>query len=122
MTTQEVANKLVAYMRQGQMLDAQTELYADDIVCIEPEGGMAPHYTKGKAAVAEKGKQFAAMIEERHGSSCSDPVVGGDFFSLSMMLDATMKGMGRMQLNEICVYQVKNGKIVFEQFFFNPGK
>lgn len=122
MTTQEVANKLVAYMRQGKMLDAQVELYADDIVCIEPEGGMAPHITKGKAAVAEKGKQFASMIEERHGSSCSDPVVGGNFFSLSMMLDATMKGMGRMQLDEICVYEVKNGKIVFEQFFFNTGK
>ncbi len=119
MTTHEVANKLVAYMRQGQMLEAQTDLYADEIVCIEPEGGMAPHYTKGKEAVLGKGKQFAQMIEERHGGSCSDPIVAGDFFSLSMMLDATMKGIGRIMLDEICVYQVKDGKIVFEQFFFN---
>jgi hypothetical protein len=122
MTTQEVANKLVAYMRQGQMLEAQADLYADDIVCIEPEGGMAPHYTKGKVAVLEKGKQFAEMIEERHGASCSDPIVAGEFFSLTMMLDATMKGMGRMAFDEICVYQVKNGKVVFEQFFFSTGK
>ncbi len=122
MTTTEVASKLVGFMRNGQMLEAQAELYADDIVCIEPEGGMMPHITKGKAAVAEKGKQFAAMIEERHGASCSDPIVGGSFFSLSMTLDATMKGMGRMLLEEICVYEVKDGKIVFEQFFFNPGK
>jgi hypothetical protein len=122
MTTQDVANKLVAYMRTGKMLDAQTELYADDIVCIEPEGGMAPHITKGKAAVAEKGKQFASMIEERHGGTCSDPLVSKDFFTVAMTLDATMKGMGRMVLDELCVYQVKNGKIVFEQFFFNPGK
>jgi len=118
MTTQEVANKLVNYMRSGQMLEAQTELYADEIVCIEPEGNMAPHITKGKAAVAEKGRQFAAMIEERHASSCSDPVVGGRRFSISMSLDATMKGMGRQQLDEICVYEVKDGKIVFEQFFY----
>lgn len=117
MTTHEVANKLVAYMRKGQMLEAQEELYADDIVCIEPEGGMVPHFTKGKKAVAEKGKQFAAMIEERHGGSCSDPVVGGRYFSISMTLDATMKGMGRHLLEEICVYEVKDGKIVFEQFF-----
>ncbi|MFM9908701.1 MAG: SnoaL-like domain-containing protein [Chitinophagaceae bacterium] len=122
MTTEEVAKKLVAYMRQGQMLQAQTELYGDDIVCIEPEGGMAPHITKGIKAVGEKGNQFNAMIEERHGGSCSDAIVAGDFFSLTMMLDATMKGMGRIKLEEICVYQVKNGKIVFEQFFFNPGK
>ena len=122
MTTQEVADKLVAYMRQGQMMEAQADLYSDDVVCIEPEGGMAPHLTKGKAAVAEKGKQFGMMIEERHGASISDPVVGGDFFSVAMMLDATMKGMGRMKLEEICVYEVKDGKIVKEQFFFNPGK
>ena len=118
MTTQEVADKLVAYMRQGQMFEAQTELYADDIVCIEPEGAMAPHITKGKKAVGEKGKQFASMIEERHGGSCSDPVVGGRYFSLAMSVDATMKGMGRQVLDEVCVYEVKDGKIVQEQFFY----
>jgi hypothetical protein len=118
MTTQEVANKLVAYMRQGQIFDAQTTLYADDIVCIEPEGTMVPHLTKGKEAVAEKGQQFAAMIEERHGGSCSDPIVGGRYFGISMTLDATMKGMGRQILDEICVYEVKDGKIVQEQFFY----
>lgn len=118
MTTQEVANKLISYMRTGQIMEAQAELYSDDIVCIEPEGAMVPHITKGKAAVNEKGRQFASMIEERHGGSCSDPVVGGRFFSISMTLDATMKGMGRQLLDEICVYEVKDGKIVFEQFFY----
>jgi hypothetical protein len=121
MTTQEVAAKLVAYMRQGQMLEAQADLYADEIVCIEPEGAMAPHYTKGKEAVLEKGKQFVAMIEQRHGGSCSDAIIAGEFFSLTMLLDVTMKGMGRISFDEICVYRVKNGKIVFEQFFFNTG-
>jgi hypothetical protein len=29
-----------------------------------------------------------------------------------------MKGMGRIKLDEIAVYQVKDGKIVMEQFFF----
>lgn len=118
MTTQEVADKLVAYMRQGQIFEAQAELYADDIVSIEPEGMMAPHLTKGKAAVAEKGKQFAEMIEERHGGSCTDPVAGGRYFSLAMTIDATMKGMGRQLLEEICVYEVKEGKIAREQFFY----
>ena len=118
MTTQEVANKLVAYMRQGQIVEAQSELYADDIVCLEPEGTMAPHYTKGKEAVGEKGKQFASMIEERHSASCSDPVVGGRYFSIAMSLDATMKGMGRQLLDEVCIYEVKDGKIVHEQFLY----
>ena len=118
MTTQEVASKLVSYMRQGRIVEAQIELYSDEIICIEPEGAMAPHFTKGKQAVAEKGKQFASMIEERHGGSCSDPVVGGRYFSIAMSIDATMKGMGRQLLNEVCIYEVKDGKIVQEQFFY----
>jgi hypothetical protein len=118
MTTLEVANKLVAYMRTGQMLEAQEGLYADDIICIEPEGAMAPHTTKGKNAVAEKGKQFASMIEERHGGSCSDPAVAGRYFTIVMTLDVTIKGMGRQLIEEVCVYEVKDGKIVFEQFFY----
>jgi hypothetical protein len=118
MTTTEVANKLVAYVRKGQIFEAQSELYGDDIVCIEPEGTMAPHHTKGKQAVAEKGKQFASMIEERHGGSCSDPLIGGRFFTSEMSIDATMKGMGRQLLEEVCVYEVKDGKIVHEQFFY----
>ncbi|MEO6549710.1 MAG: SnoaL-like domain-containing protein [Ferruginibacter sp.] len=118
MTTQEVANKLVAYMRQGQVSEAQSELYGEDIVCLEPEGQRAPHFTQGKKAVAEKGKQFASLIEERHGGACSDPVTGGDYFSISMSLDATMKGMGRHVMEEIGVYKVKDGKIVHEQFYY----
>jgi hypothetical protein len=118
MTTQEVANKLVAYIRQGQIFEAQAELYADDMVCIEPEGTMMPHITKGKKEIAEKGKQFASMIEERHGGTCSEPVVGGRYFSISMSIDATMKGIGRQLLDEVCVYEVKDGKIVHEQFYY----
>ena len=118
MTTQEVADKLVAYVRQGQIIEAQSALYADDMVCIEPEGSMMPHITKGKKEIAEKGRQFASMIEERHGGSCSDAVVGGRYFSISMSIDATMKGMGRQLLDEVCMYEVKDGKIVHEQFYY----
>lgn len=32
-------------------------------------------------------------------------------------MDVTMKGAGRVKMDEI-VYEVKNGKIVKEQFFF----
>ena len=117
MTTQQVANRLVELCRTGQILEAQEELYADNIVCIEPEHAFAKS-AKGKKAVIEKGKAFASMIEERHGGSFSDPLVQGKHFSIAMSLDATFKGMGRNQLEEVCVYEVKDGKIVFEQFHY----
>ncbi len=117
MTTQEVANRLVELCRMGQIQQAQEELFSDDIISTEP--AHAPiKSAKGKKAVGLKGAEFAAMIETRHGGSFSEPIVGGRYFSCSMTLDATFKGQGRMTLEEICVFEVKDGKIVSEQFFF----
>src|ERR1044071_5092578 len=36
MTTQEIAERLVALCRQGKFADAQKELYAADVINIEP--------------------------------------------------------------------------------------
>lgn len=118
MTTQEVANRLVELSRQGKIMEAQQELYGDDIVSREPDHAPGIKLARGKQAVGEKGMQFASMIEENHGAVILDPVVVGRHFSVGWTLDVTMKGMGRTKLEEICVYEVKDGKIMNEQFFY----
>src|SRR6266705_1145572 len=115
MNTQQVADRLVALCRQGEIQKAVEEFYADSIVSNEPATSLVKSAT-GKKAVLEKGAQFASMIEQRHGGSFSNPIVAGRYFSVAMMLDATIKGMDRMNLEEVCVYEVKDGKIVCEQF------
>lgn len=117
MTTHEVANRLVELCRQGQLEQAQTELYADNVVSIEPENAPMNH-VEGLENIKEKGRKFSEMVEEFHGATISDPVVGNNHFALSWALDTTMKGMGRQQMNEICLYEVKDGKVVREQFFY----
>lgn len=57
------------------------------------------------------------MIEQRHSMEISEPLVKGKSFRIGWTIDATMKAMGRSKLEEVCVYQVENGKIVMEQFF-----
>ncbi len=118
MNTQEVANRLVSLCREGKNFQAIEELYADNIVSIEPDGSQAP-YTEGLDNVKAKEAGFFESVEEMHSSSVSDPIVSGDHFSCSMEMDLTFKGMGRMQMNEVAVYEVKDGKIVKENFFFN---
>ncbi|MEL6867801.1 MAG: nuclear transport factor 2 family protein [Bacteroidota bacterium] len=118
MTTQEVANQLVNYCRQGQYEKAQEELYADHAVSIEPKGAQGPERTEGIAGIKAKGEQWAAMVEEIHGAEITDPIVAANFFSCAMRNDITFKGQGRMTIEEVCVYEVDNGKIVKEQFFF----
>lgn len=117
MTTEQVANRLVEMCRKGQILECQQELFADDVTSTEPPFARVP-FAKGKKDVLEKGRTFAAMIEQRHGGSFSDPLIGGNFFSIECSLDATFKGQGRMQINEICVFGVKDGKIISENFFY----
>jgi hypothetical protein len=118
MTTTEIANRLVELCSQGQFEQAQKELYAEDAVSIEPHG--TPDFqqeTKGLDAILEKGQKWASMVEEYHGMKVSQPLVGENSFAVTMFMDVTMKQRGRMAMTELCVYNVKDGKVVSEQFF-----
>lgn len=117
MNTQEIANKLVEYCRTGQFEQCYKELYADHCVSIEPAGAMHER-AEGMEAIHEKGKKWNEMVEEMHSAEVSDPIVAGSFFSLTMENDVTFKGRGRSKIEEVCVYEVQNGKIVKEQFFY----
>jgi hypothetical protein len=117
MTTQEIAEKLVAFCRQGKFEEAQAALYAKDAISIEPEATpMAPKETKGLTAIIEKGRRFSSALETVHSMTVSDPLVAVDSFACTMSLDATMKGSGRTTISELCMYFVADGKIVAEQF------
>lgn len=117
MTTQEIATKLVAHCRQAKWETAQRELYADNAVSLEPYATPAfSQETKGLAAIIEKGHKFEALIEKLHSLEVSDPLVATNSFSVTMSMDVTMKGQPRMQMKELCVYDVKDGRIVSERF------
>ena len=118
MTTEEVANRLAELCIKGDFETAQKELYADDAVSIEPHGTPDfQHETKGLDAILEKGKKWQSMVKEAHGITVSKPLVSDKSFALTMFMDVTMAEGGRMQMTELCVYNVKDGKIVSEQFF-----
>ncbi|MBU8976911.1 MULTISPECIES: SnoaL-like domain-containing protein [unclassified Lysobacter] len=122
MDIQQVANRLVELCRAGQYDQAQEELYADGAVSIEGDGQKAESIAHGMAAIREKGKQWADNLVEIHGGSVSDPVIADGWFSVAMGLDATYRDMGRVAMKEIAVYQVRDGKITHEQFFYNADK
>ena len=118
MTTQEIAARLVELGRQGAFEKAHQELYAQDAVSIEPHG--TPEFdkeTKGMTAITEKGQRWNAMVVDTHSLKFSDPVIAANSFACTLEMDLTMKEGGRMQMNELCVYTVKDGKITSEQFF-----
>jgi ketosteroid isomerase-like protein len=123
MNTQQVANRLVELCRRGEFSQAQEELYAADAVSLEPEGAPAGALgsVRGLEAIRQKGKAFDQTYEKMHSVTLSDPLVAGDYFSVALGLDATWKQGGRYAMEEICVYRVRDGKIVLEQFFYPVG-
>jgi limonene-1,2-epoxide hydrolase len=117
-TTQQIADRLAQLCRQGQFEAAQKELFAEDAVSIEPEA--TPQFakeTKGLKAIIEKGHKWSSTLEQVHECTASTPLVAGNAIAMRLAMDVTMKGRGRMKLEEMCVYEVKDGKIASEQFF-----
>mgnify|MGYP003577305834 CR=1 FL=1 len=118
METKEIAKKLVAYCRKADWDGAHNELYDENAVSTEPYA--TPEFakeTKGLKAIRKKGKKFDGMIEKIHHIEASEPLVAGNSIAFTLGMDITMKGKGRMNSPELCVYQVKDGKIISEEFF-----
>jgi hypothetical protein len=118
MSTKEIAKKLKKLCEQGQFETAQKELFAKDAVSIEPMASEAfEKETHGLDAILKKGKKWNDMVVENHSIEISDPMVAGNTFALTMRMDVTMKNRKREDMTELCVYHVKDGKIISEQFF-----
>lgn len=118
MTTTEIASRFSELAQSGQWNEIQNEMFADDAVSVEPAHSPGLKTAEGIEAIREKGRQFGEMVEEVHGGYSNEPIIAGNHFAVAMGMDVTMKGQGRMKMDEIAVYQVKDGKIVKEQFFY----
>src|SRR5439155_27030082 len=117
MNTEEVAKKLVESCRQGQWMQAVNNLYAKDIVSVEPRTmeGM-PAEMRGIDQVRGKTEWFMNN-HEIHDSKVTGPFVARDTFVVQFDIDVTEKGSKeRMQMSEVGVYDVKDGKVVREEF------
>lgn len=122
MTTQQVADKLVSYCKKADWDTALKELYADNAVSLEMPGAPNfPERTEGVKNLIAKGERWGSMMESFHGIEVEGPLVAGDHFTCTLKMDVTMKGLPRMVNEEVGLYQVKDGKIVSEQFFYALG-
>ena len=120
MTTQEVADKLVKFCSAGKFEEAIGALYSPDIVSME--SGAPPgqsRESKGIEAVMAKGKWWVEN-HEVHSSTVEGPLVAGSHFAVTFKLDVTFKPQSkRFTLQEVAIYKVVDGKIVYEEFFYN---
>jgi hypothetical protein len=114
MKIQQIAEEVVKLIREGKNKEAKDLFYADNIISIEGNGDKLA----GLEAIHQKSKDWASQISEVHSASVSDPLIAADHFAVNIKMDITYKNGYRAIMDEIAVYEVSNGKIVFEQFFF----
>jgi ketosteroid isomerase-like protein len=119
MTTQEVADALVKLCSQAKFDEAIKTLYSPDIVSME--AGAPPgqsRESKGLAAALAKGEWWAAN-HEVHSAKVEGPLVAGSHFAVAFKFDVTFKPQNkRFNMEEVAVYKVAEGKIVYEEFFY----
>ncbi|MEL6658417.1 MAG: SnoaL-like domain-containing protein [Bacteroidota bacterium] len=120
MTIEAIANRLVEICRAGNWNDAYRELFASDAKAYEMEG-VPDRITEGVATLIAKGEAHAANWETVHEIVISDPLVFGNFFSVGMRIDVTRKDGVHEIAEEMCVYEVKDGKVIAERFFYSMG-
>jgi hypothetical protein len=118
LTTQEVAARFNELAQQEKWFEIQDKLFADNVKSIDPPNSPYFGYAEGKASVRKKGEDFVSRVTEAHRRHTTEPLVTGNHFAVGRETDITVQGHGRIQINEIMLYEVKNGQIVSEQFFY----
>ena len=114
MNIQQIAGEVVRLIREGKNKQAKDTFYADDIVSVEGNGDKL----EGIKAIYQKSIDWAAQVSEVHSASVSEPLIAADHFALNIKIDISYKNGYRAVMDEIAIYEVNDGKIVFEQYFF----
>ena len=118
MTTQEVAARFNELAQQEKWFEIQDEFFAENVRSIDPPDSPYFKYAEGKAPVRKKGEDFVKKIQELHGAYTTPPVIGGNHFAVGRGVDITVEGFGRIKIDQIMLYEVKDGQIISEQFFY----
>jgi len=118
LTTREVASRFNELAKQEKWFEIQDELFSDNVRSIDPPDSPWFKYAEGKATVRKKGEEFVKKVEAAHRRYTTEPIVAGNHFAVGREVDITVQGFGRIQINEVMLYEVKDGQIVSEQFFY----
>jgi ketosteroid isomerase-like protein len=122
MNTMKIATKLTDICREEKNDEALNTLYSDHVVSVE--AGVPPgmeRAARGLTAVKAKGEWWQTN-HEIHSGSVTGPWPHDDRFVVGFQYDVTHKPSGqRMKMHEVGLYQVRDGKIIREEFFYNMG-
>ena len=122
MDTKQIGEKLVELCRAGKNGEAIDTLYDKDIVSVEAQA-MPPMPAEMRGIDAIRGKnKWWNDNHEVHSAEVKGPFANGDRFAVAYHYEITPKtgpSKGtRTVMDEVGLYDVKNGKIAREEFYY----
>lgn len=115
-TTQNVRiEELLGFIREGRIMDAMNEFYADDVVMEEPAYGA----TVGLAANLIREQQFVDSVAEFKGFETPTVLIGENSASYENVMDWTSVDGTDIHVEQVIVQDWMDGKIVRERFYYS---
>lgn len=115
---QEIVTLYNELAKDEKWFEIQDEFFAEDVTSTDPKHSPYFGYAEGKAAVRKKGEDFIKKIMDFHGAYTTPAIIGGNHFAVGRGVDITVEGFGRIKIDQIMLYEVKDGQIISEQFFY----
>ncbi|CAH1001213.1 hypothetical protein LEM8419_02112 [Neolewinella maritima] len=115
----QIAGRLVQLVRQQDSTAAYRELFAPEASSHEMPGVPGGDISGLDKLIAKSEAYDEGMTV--HSITVTDPLVYQQYFCVGMGIDVTRKDGSRTQEHEMCVYQVRDGKIVDERFVYAMG-
>ena len=108
---------LLGYIREGRIMDAMNEFYADDVVMEEPAYGK----TVGLAANLEREQNFVDSVAEFTGFETPKVMIGDSSSSYENAMSWKAADGNEINVEQVAVQEWRDGKIVNERFYYSMG-
>lgn len=108
-------HEMLDYIREGRIMAAMQEFYADDVVMEEPTYGK----TVGLPANLEREQKFVDSVKEFKGFSAENVATGDDVSFYENVMDWVDLNGNDIHVEQVSVAKWKNGKIVQERFYYD---
>ncbi len=115
-TPAEMAADLVRMFNEGQWSEIEEKFWSPKITSVEGVG--VARSWKGRKAVNSKNEGWM-QTHTIHSAKAEGPFVGASGFAVRYTMDVEDKGNGqRTKMEEVGVYEIKDGRIVREEFMY----
>jgi hypothetical protein len=111
-------HELLDYIRQGRIMDAMQEFYAENVIMEEPAYGK----TEGLAANLEREQAFVDSVKEFRGFEATRVAVGEGVSIYENVMDWLDVQDQAMHVEQVVVADWRDGKIVRERFYYDMGQ